>query len=110
MNNKNLALRILLKRMERIPEIMRLEIIKKLDEIGTQVPAGRTPMDRPGSDPVKEAGMLLEALKQSVGLPPSLGDRPASNPVKETGELLEAVEHVVRFCKERHASDRAQPQ
>ena len=104
-SNKNLALRILFKRMERMPENMRLEIIKKLGEIGTQVPAGRIPMDRPASDPVKEAGMLLEA----IGLPPSLGDRPASNPVKQIGELLEALEHIARYFKERHASDRAQP-
>jgi hypothetical protein len=92
--------------MERMPENMRLEIIKKLSEIGTQVPAGRTPMDRPGSNPVKEAGMLLEAIKRSVGL----RGPPASNPVKAIGELLEALEHIARYFKEKHASDRAQPQ
>jgi hypothetical protein len=97
MNNKNLALRILFKRMERMPENMRLEIIKKLSEIGTQVPAGRTPMDRPGSNPVQEAGMLLEAIKQSVGLPGG----GSSNPVKEIGELLEALEHIGRYFKEK---------
>jgi len=100
-NNKNLALRILFKRMERMPENMRLEIIKKLSEIGTQVPAGRIPMN-PGSDPLKEAGMVLEAF--------GLRCPPASNPVKELGLLLEAFEHVARYFKEKHASNRAQPQ
>jgi hypothetical protein len=125
-NNKKLALQILSKRMEPMPENMQLEIIKKLSEIGTQVPAGRTPMDsiqqsfglpgggsqpslggRPGSNPVKEAGMLLEAINQSVGLPLFLGDRPDFNPVKKIGDLLEALEHIARYFKERHASDQA---
>jgi hypothetical protein len=119
-NNRNQGLQILFHQMERMPNNMRLKTIEKLTEIGalgmtaattgTSVPGARPPMDsiqrdRPASNPVKEAEMLLEAIKHSVGLPgggsqPSLGDRPASNPVKEIGELLEALQHIATYFKE----------
>jgi hypothetical protein len=97
-NNRNLALRILFDRMERMSDSMLLKTFKVLSEAGapdltavtgTPVPRGRTPM---------------VSIQQAFGLPgggsqPSLGDRSTSNPVKDTGLLLEAIEHVARHFR-----------
>jgi hypothetical protein len=90
--NKNLALRILFSRMERMPNEMLLETIRALSEIGapdmtTLVPGSSTPMD---------------SLHQVLGL---LGEgRPASNPFKDTGMLLEALEHVANHFRHKGES------
>jgi hypothetical protein len=104
--NRNLALRILFNRMDRMPDDNeRLKTIKELGEIGaldktaatgTLVPGGPTPMDS-----------IQELIGRFRGrFQPSLGDRPASNPVKDLGMLLEALEHAARFFSDKAKIER----
>jgi hypothetical protein len=95
-NNKNQALRILFKRMERMSDDMVFKTLRKLSEIGavditaateTLAPAGRTPMDS-----IQQVLGLLRG-----GSPP----RPTSNPVKDTGYVLEALEHFARYFRDK---------
>jgi hypothetical protein len=85
-NNRNLALRILLNRMEKMSDNMLLRTIRHLSEIGALdlTVVTRTP---------------TVSIQQEFGLPggvsqTSLGNRAASNPIKDVGMLLEALEHV----------------
>jgi hypothetical protein len=68
-NNRNLTLRILFGRMERMRDVMLLKAIGRLGEIGaldvpaataTLMPEQQTPMD------AKDTGLLLEAIEHAA--------------------------------------------
>jgi hypothetical protein len=99
-NTRNLGLQILRNRMDHMSDSMLLKTLKVLNEagaldltaiMGVQMPGGRPPMVS-----IQQAFRL-----PGGGSLPSLGDRPASNPVKDTGMLLEAIEHAAAFFREK---------
>jgi hypothetical protein len=98
--NRNLALQILFNRMEHMSDKMLVKTIRVLGEIGaldltaltgTSVPGGRSFMVS-----IQQAFRL-----PGVDPQPSLGDRPASNPVKDAGMLLEAMKHITRHLQDK---------
>jgi hypothetical protein len=99
-NTRNLGLQILFNRMEHMSDKLLLKTIRMLSEIGaldltaltgTPVPGGRSFMVS-----IQQAFRLPE-----VGSQPSLGDRPASNPLKDAGMVLEAMEHITRHLQDK---------
>jgi hypothetical protein len=101
-NTRDLALQILRNRMEQLSHNTLLKAVKVLSEAGapdltavtgTPVPRGRTPMVS-----IQQAFGLPGGGSQSA-----LGNRTASNPVKETGMLLEALEHVSAHFRDKAA-------
>jgi hypothetical protein len=82
-NKRNQALRILFNRMERMSDNMLLKTMKEVSEIGAL-------------DLTAVTG--ISVLEGRI-LKPGVGDRPGSNPVKSTGDLLEALEHVRRHME-----------
>jgi hypothetical protein len=90
---RDLAIQVLQEKMEHMPDTMLLKTIKVLSEAGapdlttltaTPVPRGRAPMVS-----IQQAFGFPGGGSQS-----SLGDRTASNPIKEAGMLVEAVERI----------------
>jgi hypothetical protein len=99
-NARDFGLQILRDRMDHMSNSTLLKAVKVLSEagaldltaiMGVQMPRGRTPMVS-----IQQAFGL-----PGGGSLPSLGDHPASNPVKDTGMLLEAVEHAVMFFRNK---------
>src|SRR5262249_44243457 len=91
-NTRNLGLQILFNRMEYMSDKMLLKTIRKLDKGGALDLATITggPIPRKPSPIVS----IHQFGLPGVGSQSLLGDRTSSNPVKDTGMLLEAIEHV----------------
>jgi hypothetical protein len=86
--------------MEHMSDKMLVKTIRVLGEIGaldltaltgTPVPGGRSFMVS-----IQQAFRL-----PGVDSEPSLGDRPASNPVKDAGMLQEAMDHITRHLQDK---------
>src|SRR6516164_6894558 len=90
-NTRTLGLQILFNRMEHMPNKMLLKAVGKLGKSGALDLATITGKPIPGKP------SPVVSLQQVLGLPGG----PVSNPVKDTGMLLEAIEHVAGHFRTR---------
>ena len=101
-NTRNLGLQILFNRMEHMSDKMRLKTLRELDKSGALDLATITGRPIPGRPSpvvsIQQSFGLPGGGSQSSLL---LGDRPVSNPVKDMGMLLEAIEHVAGHFRTR---------
>ena len=95
-NNRNLALRILLNRMEKMSDNMLLRTIRHLSEIGA---LDLTVVTRTPTVSIQQEFGRLRGGSQP---------RPTSNPFKDAGDLLEALEHIARYFRDKapHQTER----
>ena len=98
--NRNLGLQILFNRMEHMSDKMLVKTIRVLGEIGTLDLTALTGTPVPGGRSFMVS--IQQAFRlPGVDSEPSLGDRPASNPVKDAGMLQEAMEHITRNLQDK---------
>ena len=92
-SNRNLALRILFNRMEKMSDNMLLRTIRHLSEIGA---LDLNAVTRSTTVSIQQAFGLPGGVSQTT-----LGNRSASNPIKDLGMLPEALEHVADHFQDK---------
>ena len=101
-NTRNLGLQILFNRMENMSDKTLLKTIRKLGKSGALDLATITEKSIPRKpSPVVSLQQVFGLPGGASQASLLSGDRPVSNPVKETGMLLEAIEHVAEHFRTR---------
>jgi hypothetical protein len=101
-DTRNLGIRILYERMDKMSDRMLLKTVTKLAKMGAVDLAAIT------GGPIPGRSSPMVSIQQAFGLPgggsqSALGNRTASNPFKDTGMLLEAIEHVSAHFRDKAA-------